>query len=156
MNHTGSPIALETKQKARTDFVLGRGSLRTIAKRYDLANGTIQGWAESEEWTKARDLFASQDELTECKRQLIQLNAAIEAAGQNAENLHLLLKSKAVVSDIYFRLTQFPRCPIAKPEKPKSNELFRRLELAAKAQEREDRGRVTIVEPAAARNSQAT
>ena len=139
MNASSSRIPLATKQDVRRDFVLGKGSIRTLAKRYKVANGTIQKWADGEKWTLLRDSFASQDELIECKRQSIQLNTAIAAAGHDAKKLLMLCKAKQIVMDIIFRLTLFPRCPVAKLEKPKSNELLRRIEESAERRAREDK-----------------
>lgn len=51
------PWPVETRIKARADYVQGRGSCRAIAVKYGVPLETVRNWLDAEDWTGLRDEY---------------------------------------------------------------------------------------------------
>lgn len=137
MPGTKQLVPIEIRNSVRRDFVLGKGSITSLSKTYKVARQTISAWIEYERWKELQELFASEDELLVCKKQLVNLNKLIESESE-AEPLLQLWKCKQAAFEIFATIAGLPRRPIGKLEKPKDNRLIERLEQAARAQQESD------------------
>jgi uncharacterized protein YjcR len=141
-----SPIPDAIKQAVKRDFVLGKGAIRELAKAYSLSKQTISAWIDTEKWTITKAAFSAHDDLIEAKKQIEHLDKLI-LTEKDSESVYRLVKSKESLLNIVWTLTGIARRPIGKLEKPKSNELFRRLEQAARNQEELEKSKVIEPEP---------
>lgn len=126
-------ISSEIRNSVRRDFILGKGSISSLARNYKVTRQTISSWMNSEKWEDMQSIFASEDELFVLKSQLTSLNSLIRDEN-DSESLLQLFKCKQAAFEMFARIAGLPRAPIGKLEKPKNTQLIDRLEAAARAQ----------------------
>lgn len=130
MRGSKQAITIQAKQNVRRDYVLGKATISSLSNSYNISRKAISDWISSEKWGEIRDMFAHEDELLVCKKQLVQLNKCIE---QECDPKAMMqwVKCKQMIAELFFQAAGVPRRPIGKlPKENKGRDLSRMLEDA--------------------------
>jgi transposase-like protein len=111
-------IPLADRQKIKRDYLLGMGSIHSLAGLYGVNPASVRKWADTENWTSLRELYAGDDVLT-LKDQIRSLDEQIEAKPA-PKDLDSLFRAKQRCMSMLWGITGHPKPPTGKPPKERN------------------------------------
>jgi transposase-like protein len=137
---------LELRRRVRLDFVQGRGSYASVARKYGLRYDTLKAWAKREKWSELRTAFETSElerlqvlpvpppmaiptltpqesRIARVEKELERLELAMDKAHAedgtcNAATLRDISAAHSRLFDVWCTLTGTPRPGVRKTVKP--------------------------------------
>lgn len=132
-----SYVAIETRNRIKQDYALGKGSISRVSEAYGVNPKTAIRWADNEKWTTLRTNYAHFqpvlkliDQINDVDRKIDELIGIhpVEPLGDPdagdgedyAKNLDCLCRSKQRLFSMLWGITGHPKPPTAKAPKERN------------------------------------
>lgn len=107
---------LETIATAKRDFILGKGSISSIAERYGVSEQGLYKRSVTEKWSAQRTQYGRVDDVLELRDQIADLNDRISTCDE-PKDIDCLYRAKQRALSMLWGITGHPKPPVG--ERPK-------------------------------------
>lgn len=112
-------IPIQVVKDLKRDYVLGKGSIATLAETYGVNAGAMQKRAMTGKWVSIRTKYAKTDDVLILRDQIEDLNHKISECDE-PKDIDSLYRAKQRALSMLWGITGHPKPPTAKPPKERN------------------------------------